>query len=102
MGEPTPAQMAQLERLEADYASAVAAGRSEMVWRVKRRPGPDAKQIRIAPGLTGRLVAWGDGTWRSPSVAFVKTEAVGAFLKRCREQVEQEQPGRASAGEGDA
>lgn len=87
MSEPTAAQMEQLKRLEADYARALRDGVGEMVWQVRRRPSPDAKSIRIAPGLTGRLVQWGDGTWKMPSVAWVKTSAVGTFLERCREQV---------------
>lgn len=85
--EPTAAQIAQLERLEADHERAVRDGVGEMVWQVRKRPSPDAKRIRIAPGLMGRLVQWGDGTWLMPSVAFVKTADVGTFLKRCREQI---------------
>jgi hypothetical protein len=88
--EPTAAQMAQLERLEADYARAVRDGVSEMVWQVRRRPSPNAKRIRIAPGLTGRLVQWGDGTWLMPSVAFVKTADVSTFLQQCRAQIASE------------
>lgn len=85
--KPTQAHLDQLGRLEADYERATRDGVQEMVWQVRRRPHPDTQRIRIAPGLTGRLVQWGDGTWTFPSVAFVKTVAVGRFLARCREQV---------------
>lgn len=88
MMSPTEAQMAQLQRLEADYERAVRDGVSEMVWQIRRRPSPDAVRIRVAPGVMGRLVQWGDGTWLMPSVAFVKTAAVGQFLKQCRAQVD--------------
>lgn len=84
---PTASQLEQLRRLEVDFERAQKAGRDEMVWQVRRRPHPDTKRIRIAPGLMGRLVEWGDGTWAFPSVAFVKTADVGTFLARCREQV---------------
>ncbi len=85
--QPTEAQMAQLQRLESDYERAVRDGVGEMVWQVRKRPSPNATRIRIAPGLMGRLVQWGDGTWLMPSVAFVKTPDVGKFLERCRAQI---------------
>ncbi len=86
--QPTAAQMTQLERLEADYERAVTNGDGEMVWQVRKRPSPNAKRVRLGPGLTGRIVAWGDGTDVAPTVVFVKTTDVGVFLKACREQID--------------
>lgn len=88
VAQPTPAQMSQLERIEMDYERAVRDGVKDMVLQVRRKPKPYAVRIRVAPGLMGRLVQWGDGTWGMPSVVFVSTAAVGKFLETCRAQIE--------------
>ena len=89
---PTSAQLAQLERIEDDLARAQRDGVDEMVLQVRRRPKPDAARLRVAPGLMGKLVQWGDGTWAMPSVVFVKTDAVARFVDRCRAQIAEAAP----------
>lgn len=90
---------AKIEQICADVDKALADGVSEMVFQVCRRPKPNATQLRVFPGVMGRLVQWGDGTWTMPSVVFVKTTAMHRFAVMARRELA---AAPAAGGEGEA
>lgn len=84
-------RLAGLERLEAIVRSARERGSSETTLMMpSKRPHPDAKFVKIAPGVRGRIVAWGDGTATTPTVVFVNVDALEKMVVLARAELERE------------
>jgi hypothetical protein len=57
-----------------------ALGSRRIVLSIRRKPKRDARHVRVLPGVRGRIVQWGDGTWDFPTMVMVDVDVVDAYL----------------------
>ena len=55
-------------------------GQTQVVLKLSRRAKGD--RVRVLPGVMGKVVAWGDGTPKFPTVCFVKVDDLERAIKK--------------------
>lgn len=85
----TERQIALVEGWEREIARAKAAGHTALIVKVTgKKPKPMQYKTRVWPGVMGRLVQWGDGTDRMPTMADVQVADLERFIAKCRAEID--------------